>query len=451
MEQIVFAISELAAPLPTLVLCLVAAWDGSAWPHGRVAAAGAAFVAVMVGAGVATGMAGAWSGWGQTALLVAGALLLWRASGLDVLRTLFLLATFSYVSSFLTLVAGVVDALVVGDALSQTYLAWPGMAAQWSLGALAVALLWRFARRGMPELLDSRQVGRGFWRIAWLLPAAACAMLYLLFPETGGTDPAGTSELVSSLATCAFFSVLIALVYAALLRMTREGGRRVAALQELRRLSMQTMQERYLEERMEEAARARHDLRQHDRALRGLADAGDLEGIRRYLRLADERRDGDGERPLVLCPDGALNAVAVYYRDAALRLGTRIEMDLASLSRARARGANSAVVASVLGNLLENAVEALGRQEVGQRWLSARSRASGRGELFLVVENSCDVAPRRDRRGELVSAKRAGTGYGTRSVADAAERSGGTASFSFDGARRAFTASVMLGAGERDL
>ena len=81
---------------------------------------------------------------------------------------------------------------------------------------------------------------------------------------------------------------------------------------------------------------------------------------------------------------------------------------------------------TVLGNLLENALEACQRQSRGERRLSLTSRAT-EGTLFLLVENTYDG--RFDRsEGHILSRKAGGVrcGIGLSSVRETVERHGGT-------------------------
>ena len=102
---------------------------------------------------------------------------------------------------------------------------------------------------------------------------------------------------------------------------------------------------------------------------------------------------------------------------------------------------NEPEVCALLGNLLENAVDAC--REVRRSAPFIRVRGAWEdNHIVFAVDNSCETEPAW-KDGRLLSSKReGGFGTGTRSVQRTAERSGGTAKFTYqDGV---FYASVFL-------
>ena len=104
----------------------------------------------------------------------------------------------------------------------------------------------------------------------------------------------------------------------------------------------------------------------------------------------------------------------------------------------------------VLGNLLENATEAITQQTQGERRLKVRIRyrSGPPADLFITVDNTYGDADTSIEQidGDLVSTKHGGTGLGTATVRETAERHHGTASFEHSDGM--FRASVMLCLGD---
>ena len=133
----------------------------------------------------------------------------------------------------------------------------------------------------------------------------------------------------------------------------------------------------------------------------------------------------------------------VYYCDRARQLGMTPDVKAAVPADI---GLNNADLCSIVGNLLENAVEALQSQESGTRLLRVRIRVDDGHPrtMFIAVDNS--HGNRIVRKGDrFLSTKHDGEGLGTASICNIAKRNHGTANFAYDDAM--FQASVMVAAG----
>jgi signal transduction histidine kinase len=177
---------------------------------------------------------------------------------------------------------------------------------------------------------------------------------------------------------------------------------------------------------LEDLRRARHDLRHYLCALRGAEPPDCLRDLNKNLEREQVSFSGDW----------ALSALVNYYCSEAARIGARMDcrLDLCGAS-----GSYGADLYLVIGNLLENAVEALKRE--GGGWLRIRSLSSS-GWFSFVIGNSCSK-PLRMKNERYLSDKEPGRfGIGLDTVRRTAERYGGKAQFTADG--KEFHASVFL-------
>lgn len=102
---------------------------------------------------------------------------------------------------------------------------------------------------------------------------------------------------------------------------------------------------------------------------------------------------------------------------------------------------NESEVCALLGNLLENAVEACRKVRRSAPFIRVRG-AREDGHIVFAVDNSCEQEPAW-RDGRLLSSKRAGCfGTGTWMIRRTAERSGGMAKFTYR--NDVFYASIFL-------
>lgn len=221
-----------------------------------------------------------------------------------------------------------------------------------------------------------------------------------------------------------------------------------------RQLELQRLQYRSMAEHDDRIKAQRHDLRHQLTVLRTLSE--DKDRLRAYIDGLIAQIPGD--RETLLCENYAVNAVAAHYTALARQAGIDISLGLAV--PAELEGGQEIDLCVIVGNLLENALEACSRQGTGRETAPAEDpaespaggpdtqapfiRVSSRlqhGVLTLAVDNSFDgVLQAKD--GVFLSAKREGEGTGLPSVRAVAEKYGGGARFTAEGG--IFAASVYL-------
>lgn len=205
------------------------------------------------------------------------------------------------------------------------------------------------------------------------------------------------------------------------LRTEREENRQLRRMMEFWHLQSDTQSKS-----LEELRRARHDLRHYLCALGGARPPDSL----RDMKEAPEKEQ------VPLPGDWALSSLISYYCSEAQRIGVQTDcrLDLRDIP-----GSYGADLYLIVGNLMENAVEALKRE--GGGWLRARSLSSP-GWFSLVIGNSCSK-PLHTKGAQYLSDKALGRfGIGLDTVRRVAERYGGKAQFTADGEE--FRASVFL-------
>lgn len=235
-------------------------------------------------------------------------------------------------------------------------------------------------------------------------------------------------------------AMLTLLLAAALLADAADAYRfRLAYAGELRQfernLALQKEHYRQLSEQVVRAREASHDLRHHMRMLRDMAEQCNTDRIITYL---DDYEPHLREREIMVYSDHPIaDAVLCRYAAAAKALQAECDIRLAVPPDLTLPDDELCIL---LANLLENAVEALSRQQNGPRRLFLHGDVSD-CRLRLAVENSFDGVLHRQGKQHL-SVKHAGFGMGLHSVQTIAEKYGGLADFSAEGT--VFRASVLL-------
>ncbi len=320
-----------------------------------------------------------------------------------------------------------------------------------------------------------------FWVTAWLLPFVATTMILLL---TGTIRDGHISSLALLarilLLLCMFMLSHLLILFMKNLQEQIIASERNKTMENL--LRVQTEQFEMLKTRIMESRRARHDFRHHRMVLQDMADRNDLHGIQTYL--AEYNAEHQDTPSKTYSNNPTVNAVVAYYAGhaeaARIRFTARVQLPERLLIP-------DPVFCVLLGNLLENAVDAC-KNELSRGSLSSAASAGANAGglvteaetaevgaagtaidpragvtasadlrsdqairvivkqnsdafLSIAVDNTCSRKPIWDD-GELVSTKHEGHGVGTVSIRYIAQRYDGDARFEWrDGI---FYASVML-------
>ena len=211
-----------------------------------------------------------------------------------------------------------------------------------------------------------------------------------------------------------------------------------------RALEIQRLQYEKILGDMENTRRMGHDLRHHYSALHEMLQEGRLEEMKEYL--AQQLEVTARRMNQVYCKDFAVNGLLQYYAGVARDEGIRCDIH-AQCDRVTVDPTDLTVI---FGNALENAVNAC-RKRDGDKWISVRV-GTVQGSLAIEISNACGGV-RLGRRAqtedgflpaELFLSDRAGGGYGLRSIAQAAQKYGGSAKFRYDAENNMFTSRIRL-------
>ena len=275
----------------------------------------------------------------------------------------------------------------------------------------------------------------GFWRMAWMVPAFTTVIVMIFTFDFDAENVRAVSFLLAR--TLLLLCVLV--VYSTLLD-ALDGIRRQAALAERAEvqeqlLNLQRRQNEHLLQYNEEVKAARHDLRHHLSVILAYLDKNDIDGLKDYLTAYERELPPDIRRTFT--KNFALNVVCTHFAEEAGKYEIDYDVELDMPERLPI---NEPEICALLGNLLENAVDACREARCPAPFIRGRG-AWEDGHIVFTVDNSCEQEPAW-KDGRLLSSKRGGFGTGTRTIQRAAERCGGMARFTYkDGV---FYASVLL-------
>lgn len=202
-----------------------------------------------------------------------------------------------------------------------------------------------------------------------------------------------------------------------------------------RQLAMQVEHLRQMNQKVDESAKLRHDFRHHLRTLMALSEEGHKEELVNYIRGITEINEGT--RLGRLTENVELDALVQYYSNLAQSNGIHFRARLLLPAKLDFPAVD---LCGLLGNLLENAVEACQRQKSGDRIIFIAGRLQD-GQLEFVVDNSFEGEVK-TKGGKYLSSKRSGFGLGVSSVLETVERYNGVINLYADD--KGFHAEVSL-------
>ena len=276
---------------------------------------------------------------------------------------------------------------------------------------------------------------------AWnyLCPIPASLTLISLFFTENNFEIAGV-DLGEVLGRGAVFFGVVA-VCILLLKSMEQMERHLQALEQARvgtmLLELQSEQYKTMVESIEQTRKLRHDLRHHMTTVSTLAAQGRLQELQDYASQFSLSPQV-GDLP-VLCRNFAVNAIAGDCAARARELGIHTDVRLDVPPDVAVQDIDLCIV---VGNLMENALEACLTLPPGERWLKVRARTCAY-KFYLTVANSCGEAPRQ-KDGVYLSRRRGYRtgGVGIASVSAVAGQYGGE--LTLEAEEGVFKASIFL-------
>ena len=135
--------------------------------------------------------------------------------------------------------------------------------------------------------------------------------------------------------------------------------------------------------------------------LEGYLEKNDTNGAQGYLRKITSEAAPDDK--VILCDNCAINAIACHFFERARLCGAEVSSTLL-IPDTLPDSENDLCV--ILGNLIENAVEACERQQDGARFVHVTASFTSKRDFCIMVENSFDHEIQYDKNGNCLSSKR---------------------------------------------
>lgn len=313
------------------------------------------------------------------------------------------------------------------------------------MAALSLALFplicWFYKKLMRPALDYSRSLV--IWKFIWVIPISNTLIYTMtIAPDTSNYYYFPKDEF---LVIPALWSMMTFATYGILLRTVIAVSRNAKLREKLHLSEIQiTAQQKYMENlqtRIQETRRSRHDIRHHFLVIGNFAKNKDLEGLQRYLEKVSAF---SVQRPAeIFCEDTAVNALLGYYKEEAEKEQIKMTMQVSLFEELPITDTE---VCIILGNLLENAIEACRRMESQDRFIDLELTMVSSTLLVFLVKNSYEGVVQRTQDGTFLSSKTKGRkGIGLSSVLDITEKYNGVSRFEYKG--QVFQVSLLLNGG----
>ncbi len=320
-------------------------------------------------------------------------------------KSLFTLLMLSNIQNFVICAAKCFEGLLFPE-LARQHFRWSGIIMVIVAEAIILIPIFFYMKRLYVKALHEVRAPI-VWRYIWLVPLTFFSVWFRNFYF--GAEGSLTLALRPRHLLYTFVVNSGALlIYSMVMRLIEEQADNDRLREKETQHVLQQKQFELLNERIEEARTARHDMRQHLHIISAyLADKkyDELDSyINRYTQSLPEMS------PIVFCDHFAVNALLQYFAGQAKTNGigfsaqTAIPADVAIPEEA---------LAVLFGNLLENALEACIRERKAIITVHAKI---DNGALFLKIKNTFTGKVKKRSDGLYLSTKHEGRGIGLRSV-----------------------------------
>lgn len=346
-------------------------------------------------------------------------------------RLMFVMLVLSNAANLVTTLAKCLEGMLFGDMALKPY--------QWSLCLCMLIMhllitlplaffIRKYFTAGIP-------IQAKLWNYLWLIPAMFYVIWYYHLYLAGNSSLHVALDYHNALFLL-FINFSALLVYHTAILLLIEQKKTAELLKENHLLSMQKLQHDNLQQRINEARQAKHDLRHHTHLIREYLHSGKLQELEAYLdQYSASLPDAQS---FIYCRHYATNTLLSYFYQQAKSRG--IEMDIL-VQLPDKINLPETTLSVVFGNLLENAIDACETVDADKRRITVRGKAT-MGFVFFEITNPYKGDLQKAKSGAFLSTKASDRGLGLNSVAELAEAHNGI--LELDSQNGIFRASILL-------
>lgn len=300
---------------------------------------------------------------------------------------------------------------------------------------LIITLPWtREVKKHFIPMLDNHLVKKE-WNYYWLVPT----VFYIIWQYQINSGAKTGLENIQNPYNVIFLFIInfgALLIHYIMLMMDGQLAKNLQLEEEQHYRDLEHVAFQTLQERMEETRRMRHDLRHHIHMVNYYLEEKNYDKLQEYVNAYRESIP-DMER-IRFCDNRMVNNIIFYFASQAME--QKIDFQ-AQLVVAEQLSVTDHEISVLLGNLLENALDACMEQKETERRIIVKGKGDAHSLIFT-IDNTCENEIKKNKKGELLTTKSHGNGIGVNSAKKIVERYNGF--FSADKKGEMFCVSFML-------
>lgn len=249
------------------------------------------------------------------------------------------------------------------------------------LAGLNISIVWVFRKFAAPLFRDYHAASA--WRKLVILPTCGATALGIFYFFSDFENCSPLLLLIFLACYIALFIADIVAMYSIYIFIRAAAAE--ASLENANRiLALQKEQYKHLSDSIAQTRQARHDLRHHRNAISGFLDADDVEGLRHYLAEYDQTLSNSEDD--LYTGNYVADIIVGHYLCLAKQNGIRVDFNLHIPENHYIKDTDLCVL---MGNCLENAIDACGKLDIEKRFLRVESAVKNK-YLAITISNSYD-------------------------------------------------------------
>lgn len=300
---------------------------------------------------------------------------------------------------------------------------------------MVITIPWALnVRKHFIPMLDNQRVKKE-WNYYWLVPF----VFYIIWQyQINGGTRTGLENIQDPQNVIFLFIINFGalLIYYIMLKLDGQLAKNLELEEQQHYRNLENVEYQSLKERMEETRRMRHDLRHHIHMVNYYLEEKEYDKLQEYVNTFRDTIP-DGER-IRFCDNHIINNILFYFAsqareheiDFSVRLAIPTDLSI-----------NDSDISVLLGNLIENAMDACIAQKTSKRRIIIKGKGDSHSLIFT-IDNTFENEIKKNKKGKLLTTKPNGNGIGISSAQKIVERYNGF--FSADAKEDLFCVSFML-------